>query len=68
MLAYLARSRTMSTNADLAVILRLPRADCVPNLTRRFTASLAADAKVRRELKFLEEQLDVYGPAELTSD
>jgi len=68
MLAYLARSRTMSTNADLAVILGLSRAECVPNLTRRFTASSAADAKVRRQLKYLEEQLDEYGPAELTSD
>jgi hypothetical protein len=65
-LAYLARSRTMSTNADLAVTLGLSRAECVPNLTRRFTASLAADAKVRRQLKCLEEKLDEYGPSELT--
>jgi hypothetical protein len=58
----------MSTNAELAVILGLSRAECVPNLTRRFTALLTADANVRRQLKHLDEQLDVYGPAELTSD
>jgi hypothetical protein len=58
----------MSTNAELAVILGLSRAERAPNLTRRFTASLAADAKVRGQLKHLDEQLDVYGPAELTSD
>jgi hypothetical protein len=46
----------------------LSRAECVPNLTRRFTASLAANAKVRRQLKYLEQQLDEYGPEELTSD
>jgi hypothetical protein len=66
-LAYLARSRTMSTNADLAVTLGLSRAECVPNLTRRFSASLAADAKFRRQLKCLEEKFDEYGPSELTS-
>ena len=66
-LAYLARSWTMSTNADLAVTLGLSRAECVPNLTRRFSASLAADAKFRRQLKCLEEKLDEYGSSELTS-
>jgi hypothetical protein len=44
------------------------RAECVPNLTRRFAARLANDAKVRKQLKYLDEQSDVYGPAELTSD
>jgi hypothetical protein len=63
MFAYLARSRIMSTNADLAVILRLSREECVPHVAPRFTASLAADAKVRSPLK-MEEQLDEYGPAE----
>ena len=58
----------MSTNADLAVIRGLFARQCVPNLMRRFTASLAADAKVRRQLKCLEEQLDEHGPAELTFD
>jgi hypothetical protein len=33
-----------------------------------FTGSLAADGKVRGQLKYLEEQLDEYAPAELTSD
>ncbi len=49
---------TVSTNADIAVILGLSRAECVPNLTRRMTAALAADAKVRRRLKHLETRLD----------
>jgi putative transposase len=61
-LAYLARSRTMSTNAELATILGLSRAECVPNLTRRFAALLATDAGVRRHLKRIEDQLDEDGP------
>jgi putative transposase len=37
-LVYLARSRTMATNAELAAMLGLSRAESVPNLTRRFGA------------------------------
>jgi len=37
-LAYLARSRTAATNAELAAVLGLSRAESVPNLTRRFAA------------------------------
>jgi REP element-mobilizing transposase RayT len=49
--AYLARSRTMSTNAELAMTLGLSCAECVPNLTRRFAALLATNARVRRNLE-----------------
>ena len=59
-LAYLARSRSMSTNTELATTLGLSRAECVPNLTRRFAARLATDAKARRQLRSLEEMLDEY--------
>jgi hypothetical protein len=48
--AHAARSRTMATNAELATTLGLSRAECVPNLTRRFAASLATDARVRDPL------------------
>jgi putative transposase len=57
-LAYLARRRTMATNTELAAVLGLSRAESVPNLTRRFAAWLATDAKVRRQLKTLEQELD----------
>ena len=40
----------------------------MPNLTRRFDAWLATDAKLRRQLRSLEEELDEYGPPELTCD
>ena len=56
-LAYLARSRTMATNTELAAVLGLSRAECVPSLTRRFGARLESDAKVRRLLKSLEQEL-----------
>jgi hypothetical protein len=63
-LAYLTRSPTMSTNAELATTLGLSRAECVPNLPRRFAALLATDAGVRRNLRRLEDQLDEAGPPE----
>ncbi len=53
-----ARSRTMATNAELAKLLGLSRAESVPNLTRRFAAWLASDRKVRKQLRGLEEELD----------
>jgi hypothetical protein len=61
-LAYLARSRTMSTNTELATILGLSRAECVPNLTRRFAVLLATDVGLRRHMRPLEDQLDEDGP------
>jgi putative transposase len=65
-LAYLARSRTAATNAELAVVLGVSRAESVPNLTRRFAAWLATDARVRQRLRGLEEELDGSGPSALT--
>ena len=57
-LVYLARSRTMATNTELAGLLGLSRAESVPNLTQRFAGWLATDAKLRRQLRNLEGQLD----------
>jgi putative transposase len=57
-LAYLARRRTVATNAELAIMLGLSRAESVPNLTRRFGAWLAIDAKIRNQLRDLEKELD----------
>ena len=39
--------RPMATNAELAAVLGLSRAESVPNLTRRFGHVLAIDAKTR---------------------
>ncbi len=65
-LAYLARSRTAATNAELATVLGVSRAESVPNLTRRFAGWLATDASVRQQLRRLEEELDQSGPSEIT--
>jgi len=65
-LAYLARRRTAATNAELAAVLGLSRAESVPNLTRRFAAWLTTDARVREQLRGLEEQLDESGPSGIT--
>jgi len=65
-LAYLARSRTAATNAELAAVLGVSRAESVPNLTRRFAAWLATDARVRERLRGLEEELDESGPSGIT--
>jgi hypothetical protein len=56
--AYLARLRTAATNAGLAPVLGLSRAETVPNLTRRFASLLAQDARTRDQLRRLEERLD----------
>jgi len=53
-LVYLARNHTMATNAELAAVLGLSRAENVPNLTRRFADWLATDAKTRKTLGVLE--------------
>jgi hypothetical protein len=65
-LAYLARSRTAATNAELAAVLGLSRAESVPNLTRRFGAWLATDTRVREQLRGLEVELDESGRSEIT--
>ena len=52
-LVYLARNHTMATNAELAAVLGLSRAESVPNLTRRFGDWLATDAKTRKKLGVL---------------
>jgi len=65
-LAYLARSRTAATNAELVAVLGLSRAESVPNLTRRFAAWLTTDARARELLRGLEEQLDESGPSGIT--
>ena len=56
-LVYLARSHTLATNAELAAVLGLSRAESVPNLTRRFSEWLSTDAKIRKQLRELEEVL-----------
>jgi putative transposase len=56
-LVYLARKHTMATNAQLAAVLGLSRAESVPNLTRRFQDWLATDPKTRKKLRVLEEAL-----------
>jgi hypothetical protein len=57
-LAYLARRRTVATNAELAIMLGLLHAQSAPNLTRRFGGWLAIEAKVRKQLWDLEKELD----------
>jgi putative transposase len=56
-LVYLARSHSLATNAELAAVLGLSRAESVPNLTRRFSDWLSTDAKIRKQLRDLEELL-----------
>ena len=51
----------MATNAELAAMLGLSRAESVPNLTRRFGDWLATDARLRKQLRSLEEELDGSG-------
>jgi REP element-mobilizing transposase RayT len=58
-LAYLARRRTIATNAQLMDILGLSRPESVPNLTRRFAALMVADKGIRRHYERLERELDV---------
>jgi hypothetical protein len=60
------RSRTAATNAELAAMLGVSRAESVPNLTRRFGAWLATDAGVREQLRCLEEELDGPGSPKQT--
>jgi hypothetical protein len=57
-LVHGARRRTMATYTERAGLLGLSRAESVPNLTRRFGAWLATDAKLRRQLRSIEEELD----------
>jgi hypothetical protein len=48
----------LPTLSELATMLGLSRAESVPNLTRRFGAWLAIDAKIRKQLEDLEKELD----------
>jgi hypothetical protein len=59
-LAYVARSLTTVTSAGLVAELGVSRAQSVPNLTRRFAAWLATDAKVRERLRDLERELQAF--------
>jgi hypothetical protein len=43
--------------AELAAVLGLSRAESVPNLTRRFSDWLSTDARIRKQLRDLEEVL-----------
>ena len=65
-LAYLARSRTVATNAELAPILWALLAESVPNLTWRFCAVAGTDPRVRKQLRHLEERLDELGAFKVT--
>ena len=56
-LVYLARSHSLATNAELAAVLGLSRAESVPNLTRRFSDWLSTDANIRKQLRDPEEVL-----------
>ena len=56
-LVYLARSHSLATNAELAAVLGLSRAESVPNLSRRFSEWLSTDTKIRKQLRDLEEGL-----------
>jgi putative transposase len=65
-LAYVARLRTTATNAELAKLLGLSRAESVPNLTKRFSVSLAAHASTREQLNRIEAELDRIGSSPKT--
>lgn len=49
---------SLATNVELAVTLGMSRAESVPNLTRRLGTWIATDAKLRKQLKSLENELD----------
>jgi hypothetical protein len=53
-LVYLGRRLALATNAELATVLGLSRAESVPNLTRRFNDWLSTDAKTCKQLRDLE--------------
>jgi len=65
-LAYLARIWTAATNAALAAVLGVSRAESVPNFTRRFAAWSPTDATVREQLRGLEDELDESGSSGIT--
>jgi REP element-mobilizing transposase RayT len=60
-LAYLARRHTTTTHRELAVLLGLQGAECVPNLTRRLASRLDSDAGLRRQIGRLEKELVAAG-------
>jgi hypothetical protein len=57
-LVYLTRNHTMANNAELAAVLGLSRAESVPNPSRRVSEWLATDARTRKKLGALEEELE----------
>jgi len=67
-LAHLARSRMAATNADLAAVLGVSRAESVPNFTRRLAAWLATAATVREQLRGLGEELEEAGAFGISRD
>jgi hypothetical protein len=64
-LAYLARSRTAATNAELVALLGVSRGESVLDLTRHSGVWLATDARVREQLSNSEAELDESRPSEL---
>jgi putative transposase len=63
-MAYLARRYTTATNGELTAIRGVSRAESVPNLTRRFETWLSTDARVRKQLQRLQEDLSAVLPTE----
>jgi hypothetical protein len=56
-LAYLACQRTARTNSEPTSVLGVGRPESVPNLARRYRASLSTDRRVRAECRRLEKLL-----------
>jgi REP element-mobilizing transposase RayT len=56
-IAYLARRHTPASNRELTALLGLSRPESVPNLTRRFQASLKSDPRTKQQLRRLDEAL-----------
>jgi REP element-mobilizing transposase RayT len=65
-LAYLARRHTTATHRELAELLGLQGPESVPNLTRRIASRLENDAGLRKQIRRLEEELDLEGSPEKT--
>jgi hypothetical protein len=65
-LAHLARQYSQATNAELAVVLGLGRAESVPNLTKRLANWVSKDRKALEELGQLEQELSETTPRRKT--
>ena len=59
-----SRPHAAATNAELAAVLGVSRAESVPNLTRRFAAWLETDPRIRPQLRGLEKESDKSRPSE----